>query len=135
MPGAVVNPCPVSEAFHEILLHLIHHRIPRQFQLPVPPGCPFRHCIIKAYKRLVSEPACSFFSGVLIDELLHFFKDAQELLNKRRDFALMRVWQIEDGVPEVGYEGNDKVVGGGGTVEGEVVDGHELFGGSDESYG
>lgn len=135
MPRAVVDPRPVSKTFHEIPPHLVHRRISGQSQLPVPPRCPLRHGIKEAYKRLISKPACSFLGRVFIDELPHFFEDVQQLLDKRRDFARVRVWQIENGVPEVGYERDDKMVGGGSAVEGEVVDGCELLGGSGEDYG
>lgn len=72
---------------------------------------------------------------MFIDELPHLFKDSQELLDKRGDFARVRVWQIEDRVPEVGYERDDKMVGGRGAIEGEIIDGGELFGGKGEGYG
>lgn len=132
---AVVDPCPVPETLHEIPSHLFRRRIPGQSQFLVPSRCPLRYSVIEAYKRLVPEPTCSLLGRVFIDELVHFFKDSQELLDKRGDLAWVRVRQIEDRVPEVGYECNDELVGGGGTVEGEVVDRCELFGGKGEGYG
>lgn len=132
---AVVDPCPVSETLHEIPSHLLHGRILGQSQIFVPPRSPLGHSVIEAYKRLVPEPTCSLLGRVFIDELVHFSKDGQEFLDKRGDLAWVRVWQIEDRVPEVGYERNDELVGGGGAVEGEVVDRCELFGGKGEGYG
>lgn len=119
---AVVDPCPVSETLHEIPSHLLHRRILGQSQIFVPPRSPLGHSVIEAYERLVPEPTCSLVGRVFIDELVHFSKDGQEFLDKRGDLAWVRVRQIEDRVPEVGYERNDELVGGGGAVEGEVVD-------------
>lgn len=111
VPGAVVNSCPVAEALYKVPPHLLH-RAHWQSKFAVPPCCPLGHSIVEAHKRFVSEPARGFLGRVVVDELLHFFKDGQELLNERGDFARVRVWQIEDRVPEVGYKRDNEMVGG-----------------------